>query len=110
MSTGHLLDKKWYTPPSHILPTPTSISVAKAQHRSNPVQKNDLIGARPPRAPAATTMRLNAEITKTKGHTYIVSAVGWSSSNELFSCGDDHTVCRWNARGELEGKVRDDRG
>lgn len=36
----------------------------------------------------------------------LVSAVGWTSSNELYSCSDDKTVFKWEMTGEANGKVR----
>lgn len=50
-------------------------------------------------------MEISVSLTKTKGHGDIASGLGWSASNELFSCGDDHAVCRWSSEGDLEGKV-----
>jgi len=37
----------------------------------------------------------------------MVTAVGWSSTNELLSVGDDHAVHRWAMDGESQGKVRE---
>mmetsp|Transcript_12103 Transcript_12103/g.27941 ORF Transcript_12103/g.27941 Transcript_12103/m.27941 type:complete len:770 (-) Transcript_12103:166-2475(-) len=38
-------------------------------------------------------------------HTDFVTAVGWNSGNELFSCSDDMSIWRWNVNGDAEGKV-----
>ncbi|GBG65480.1 hypothetical protein CBR_g51075 [Chara braunii] len=35
----------------------------------------------------------------------LVAAVGWNSSNELYSCSDDRTVHKWNMNGEAMGKA-----
>ncbi|KAL0481894.1 intraflagellar transport protein 80 [Acrasis kona] len=40
-------------------------------------------------------------------HKDVCTAVGWSSNNELYSCGDDKTVWRWNLNGEPLAKVCD---
>jgi intraflagellar transport protein 80 len=29
-------------------------------------------------------------------HSELVSCLGWANSNQLFSCGDDHQLLRWN--------------
>jgi hypothetical protein len=50
-------------------------------------------------------MRLKLYQPAAKAHTEIAAAVGWNASSELYSCSDDHTVCKWNSRGDLEGKV-----
>ena len=39
-------------------------------------------------------------------HRELVAAVGWNSKNELFSCGDDKQVVRWDAGGDAGRKVR----
>ena len=38
-------------------------------------------------------------------HKELVSAVGWNAFNELYSCSDDKTVCRWDMHGDASGKV-----
>jgi hypothetical protein len=38
-------------------------------------------------------------------HEELVSAVGWNAFNELYSCSDDKTVCRWDMHGDAGGKV-----
>ncbi|KAI8462988.1 MAG: intraflagellar transport protein 80 [Monoraphidium minutum] len=50
-------------------------------------------------------MRLNLTQPSAKGHSEIAAAVGWNAFSELFSCSDDHSICRWSSRGDLEGKV-----
>jgi WD40 repeat protein len=35
----------------------------------------------------------------------MVTAVGWSSNNELLSVGDDHTIQKWAMDGEPVDKV-----
>ena len=37
-------------------------------------------------------------------HRELVAAVGWNSKNELFSCGDDKQVVRWDAGGMRGGR------
>ena len=39
-------------------------------------------------------------------HTDTVTTLGWSSSNELFSCSDDHSIQRWTGAGEHLGQVQ----
>ena len=36
----------------------------------------------------------------------MVTAVGWSSTNELLSVADDHAIQRWAMDGESQGKVK----
>lgn len=31
--------------------------------------------------------------------------MGWSNSNELYSCSDDKTIHKWNSQGQSEGQV-----
>ncbi|KAI9202562.1 WD40-repeat-containing domain protein [Polychytrium aggregatum] len=38
-------------------------------------------------------------------HTDLVTCVGWTSNNELFSCGDDQQMLRWSGDGEHLGAV-----
>ncbi|TPX40936.1 hypothetical protein SeLEV6574_g06329 [Synchytrium endobioticum] len=38
-------------------------------------------------------------------HSDIVSCVGWSGSNELYSCGDDRKLLSWSADGDFLGQV-----
>jgi intraflagellar transport protein 80 len=35
----------------------------------------------------------------------MVTALGWTTTNELFTCSDDKTIWRWSANGEPLGKV-----
>jgi intraflagellar transport protein 80 len=37
----------------------------------------------------------------------VCTAVGWSSSNELYSVSDDKTVLKWSVNGDFLGKVMD---
>eukprot|EP01063_Lacrimia_lanifica_P000259 TRINITY_DN10127_c0_g2_i1.p1 TRINITY_DN10127_c0_g2~~TRINITY_DN10127_c0_g2_i1.p1 ORF type:complete len:778 (+),score=341.25 TRINITY_DN10127_c0_g2_i1:60-2393(+) len=52
-------------------------------------------------------MRLNFTQCSSNQHKEACCAVVWSSGNELYSCGDDCTVWRWNMAGEPLGKVCD---
>ncbi|KAJ9470386.1 Intraflagellar transport protein 172-like protein [Diplonema papillatum] len=52
-------------------------------------------------------MRLNFTQCSANQHKEACSAVVWSTGNELFSCGDDMVICRWNMSGEPIGKVGD---
>eukprot|EP01135_Chromosphaera_perkinsii_P002827 Nk52_evm17s228 gene=Nk52_evmTU17s228 len=38
-------------------------------------------------------------------HTDTVTCVGWTSSNELYSCSDDHNIHKWSQTGEGLGNV-----
>lgn len=53
-------------------------------------------------------MRLNVTSTSNV-HKELVACVGWNAFNELYSCGDDKTVSRWDINGDAGGKVRTDR-
>ncbi len=37
----------------------------------------------------------------------LVSAVGWTQTNVLYSCSDDNTIMSWNIDGEAQSKVCD---
>ena len=50
-------------------------------------------------------MRLNVTSTSNV-HKELVACVGWNAFNELYSCGDDKTVSRWDINGDAGGKVR----
>mmetsp|Transcript_43977 Transcript_43977/g.71548 ORF Transcript_43977/g.71548 Transcript_43977/m.71548 type:complete len:763 (+) Transcript_43977:114-2402(+) len=50
-------------------------------------------------------MRLKVSQLPKNQHTDIVTAVGWNSTNELFTCSDDQTIWKWNWAGEPQGKV-----
>ena len=50
-------------------------------------------------------MTLNLVQPVAQAHGQIAGAVGWNAFTELFSCSDDHTICRWSSTGDLEGKV-----
>jgi len=38
-------------------------------------------------------------------HTEMVTACCWTPTNELITCSDDQTVCKWSLNGELQGEV-----
>jgi hypothetical protein len=40
-----------------------------------------------------------------KAHKDLASAVSWNIANDLYTCSDDQSMHRWNARGEPQGKV-----
>jgi len=50
-------------------------------------------------------MRLKLYKENAKVHRELAAAVGWNVQNELLSCSDDQTICKWNQNGEPEGKV-----
>ncbi|XP_016420867.1 intraflagellar transport protein 80 homolog [Sinocyclocheilus rhinocerous] len=41
-------------------------------------------------------MRLKTSLLKEPKHRELVSCVGWTSADELYSCSDDHHILRWN--------------
>lgn len=41
-------------------------------------------------------MRLKTTLQKEPKHTELVSSVGWTTPDEVFSCGDDHHIYKWN--------------
>ncbi|XP_064241171.1 intraflagellar transport protein 80 homolog isoform X2 [Passer domesticus] len=41
-------------------------------------------------------MRLKTSLLKEPKHKDLVSCVGWTTADELYSCSDDHQVMRWN--------------
>ncbi|XP_063772228.1 intraflagellar transport protein 80 homolog isoform X1 [Pseudophryne corroboree] len=41
-------------------------------------------------------MRLKTSLLKEPKHKELVSCVGWTSADELYSCSDDHQVMKWN--------------
>ncbi|XP_027750673.1 intraflagellar transport protein 80 homolog [Empidonax traillii] len=41
-------------------------------------------------------MRLKISLLKEPKHKEVVSCVGWTTADELYSCSDDHQVMRWN--------------
>lgn len=43
-----------------------------------------------------TKMRLKTTLQKEAKHSELVSCVGWTSPDEVFSCGDDHQILKWN--------------
>eukprot|EP00761_Pharyngomonas_kirbyi_P000649 gb/GECH01000649.1/.p1 GENE.gb/GECH01000649.1/~~gb/GECH01000649.1/.p1 ORF type:complete len:758 (+),score=164.05 gb/GECH01000649.1/:1-2274(+) len=52
-------------------------------------------------------MRLETNQRKKPQHKDVCSGVAWSSRNELFSCGDDKTIWKWNMEGEVLSKLSD---
>jgi hypothetical protein len=50
-------------------------------------------------------MRLNVTQSEKAAHSDVCTALGWSVLNELYTCGDDQTVQKWNLAGEHEGKA-----
>lgn len=45
-------------------------------------------------------MRLKIKQLENNRHKEMVTAVGWTSSNELYTCSDDNTVIVWDMNGE----------
>ncbi|KAG8445234.1 hypothetical protein GDO86_010132 [Hymenochirus boettgeri] len=41
-------------------------------------------------------MRLKTSLSKEAKHKELVSCVGWTSADELYSCSDDHQILKWN--------------
>ncbi|XP_036393391.1 intraflagellar transport protein 80 homolog isoform X2 [Megalops cyprinoides] len=41
-------------------------------------------------------MRLKTSLLKEPKHKELVSCVGWTTADELYSCSDDHQIFRWN--------------
>ncbi|XP_066203774.1 intraflagellar transport protein 80 homolog isoform X3 [Saccopteryx leptura] len=41
-------------------------------------------------------MRLKISLLKEPKHQELVSCVGWTSAEELYSCSDDHQIVKWN--------------
>ena len=68
----------------------------------------DRVGeARPDSRPRRTTGAMRLEVKRCGNvHSELVAAVGWNAENELYSCGDDKQIARWNANGDAGGKVR----
>ncbi len=52
-------------------------------------------------------MRLKTKQLERNRHTDLVTAVGWTAANELYSCSDDNTVLQWDMNGEPLAKVFD---
>ncbi|KAL2911875.1 hypothetical protein HK105_208658 [Polyrhizophydium stewartii] len=48
-------------------------------------------------------MRLKIHQDAVSKHTDIVTSVGWTSNNELYSVGDDKKIHRWSGEGEFLG-------
>jgi WD40 repeat protein len=47
------------------------------------------------------------EIYLTAPDSDLVTAVGWTQTNVLYSCSDDKTILAWNIDGEMQSKVCD---
>ncbi|OMJ95505.1 hypothetical protein SteCoe_1102 [Stentor coeruleus] len=47
-------------------------------------------------------MRLKIKQQEKRKHSEMVTAVGWTSSNQLYSCSDDNSVYVWDMNGEAE--------
>ncbi|XP_019645032.1 PREDICTED: intraflagellar transport protein 80 homolog [Branchiostoma belcheri] len=41
-------------------------------------------------------MRLKISLAKEPKHTELVSSVGWTTADELYSCSDDHAILKWS--------------
>ncbi|XP_030071802.1 intraflagellar transport protein 80 homolog [Microcaecilia unicolor] len=41
-------------------------------------------------------MRLKTSLLKEPKHKELVSCLGWTTADELYSCGDDHQILKWN--------------
>ncbi|XP_068262674.1 intraflagellar transport protein 80 homolog isoform X3 [Nyctibius grandis] len=41
-------------------------------------------------------MRLKTSLLKEPKHKELVSCVGWTTADELYSCSDDHQIMKWN--------------
>ncbi|XP_010583274.1 PREDICTED: intraflagellar transport protein 80 homolog isoform X3 [Haliaeetus leucocephalus] len=41
-------------------------------------------------------MRLKTSLSKEPKHKELVSCVGWTTADELYSCSDDHQIIKWN--------------
>lgn len=41
-------------------------------------------------------MRFKTSLQKEPKHTELVSCVGWTTPDEVFSGGDDHQILKWN--------------
>ena len=51
-------------------------------------------------------MRLKITQASSEIHTDLVAAAGWALTNELYTCSDDMSICKWQMTGEAGGKVR----
>ena len=52
-------------------------------------------------------MRFKLKYQERLKHTEIVSCVGWSGTNDVWSISDDNTIWKWDAQGEPEQKIMD---
>lgn len=56
-------------------------------------------------------MRLKTSMLKEPKHKELVSCVGWTSADELYSCSEDHQILKWNlltSETSLVAKLSDD--
>ncbi|XP_048859543.1 intraflagellar transport protein 80 homolog isoform X3 [Brienomyrus brachyistius] len=54
-----------------------------------------------------SAMRLKTSLLKEPKHRELVSCVGWTTADELYSCSEDHQIFRWNLlNGETSLVVR----
>lgn len=56
-------------------------------------------------------MRLKTSLLKEPKHKELVSCVGWTSADELYSCSEDHQIIKWNlltSETSLVAKLPDD--
>jgi len=49
-------------------------------------------------------MKFNVRVAQNQ-HSDIATSVAWNVDNQLFSCSDDKTICKWTADGEAAGKI-----
>ncbi|XP_059177555.1 intraflagellar transport protein 80 homolog [Physella acuta] len=52
-------------------------------------------------------MRLKTTLQKEPKHSELVSCVGWTSPDEVYSCADDHGVLKWNLTNNETASVMD---
>ena len=50
-------------------------------------------------------MRFKTHLRKEAKHTELVSSVGWTNPDEVYSCGDDHQVLKWNLLNNEESQL-----
>ena len=101
-------------------PGPTSVSATLlllAEASKPPDEAEDFSGAQratcgPPLARSSALPHLVCllsrsadRMTTSNADEDIITALGWTASNELYTCSDDKTICKWNMNGEPLGKV-----
>ncbi|KAJ9601817.1 hypothetical protein L9F63_000045 [Diploptera punctata] len=52
-------------------------------------------------------MRFKTSLLKTPKHSDLVGCVSWSNTEEIYSCGDDHVILKWNLVTKETVKVAD---